>query len=260
MTKILAVSDEGATLDKGGASVIDKGVPFGFKSGFEVASQGSLNILEEAMHFPLLVLKETALANNIAAMATWCAANNFLIAPHGKTTMTPRIFERQIAAGAWAITVATASQAAVCAAMNVKRILIANQVLGRANIRSLAAMMNGDGALDILCLVDSLDGIELLDSEWQAAGAQRPIGVLVEMGHLGGRTGARSLEYARSLCAETARHPTPYRSVASKVLKVSRMLSSPKKRADWQRRFLPMWLRSERLCKIIARPATSRCS
>jgi D-serine dehydratase len=182
LTKILAVSDERAGLEKSGASVVDKGIPFGFKSGLPVASQASVNILDEAMHFPLLVLKEPALAYNIAAMATWCAANNFLIAPHGKTTMTPRIFERQIAAGAWAITVATASQAAVCAEMGVKRILIANQVVGRANIRSLAAMMNADSALDILCLVDSLEGIEILTSEWQSAGVHRPIGVLVEMG------------------------------------------------------------------------------
>lgn len=207
LTKIPAVSDVRGKLESSGASALDKGIPFDFRFGSVAASQASVNILDEAMHFPLLVLKDSALAYNIAAMAAWCAVNNFLISPHGKTTMTPRIFERQIAAGAWAVTVATASQAAICAEMGVKRILIANQVVGRANIRSLAAMMNADSALEILCLVDSMDGIELLTSEWQSAGVDRPIGVFVEMGHLGWRTGARSLESALELCAETSKHP-----------------------------------------------------
>jgi D-serine dehydratase len=207
LTNIPAVSDVRAGLESSGSSALDKGIPIDFAFGSVVASQATVNILDEAMHFPLLVLKESALAHNIAAMADWCAANKFLISPHGKTTMTPRIFERQIAAGAWAITVATASQVAVCARMGVKRILIANQVVGHANIRSLAAMMKADHTLEILCLIDSMDGIELLASEWHSAGVDRPIGVLVEMGHLGWRTGARSLEFALELCAEISRHP-----------------------------------------------------
>lgn len=206
LTKIQAVSHVAATLEKSGASALDKGIPFGFRPDSVNTSGARVNILDEALHFPLLLLKESALAYNIAAMAAWCSANRFLIAPHGKTTMTPRIFERQIEAGAWAITVATASQAAICVQMGIKRILIANQVVGRANIRSLAAMMNADSALDILCLVDSIEGIELLSSEWRSSGIDRPIGVLVEMGHVGWRTGARSLESALQLCAQTARH------------------------------------------------------
>jgi D-serine dehydratase len=205
--KISAGSNVSRGLKKSGASALDKGIPFGFEFGSEIASEFGVNILDEALHFPLLLLKESALAYNLAAMAEWCAANNFLIAPHGKTTMTPRIFERQIEAGAWAITVATASQAAVCAETGIKRILIANQVVGRANARSLAAMMKADPALDLFCLVDSVDGIEFLNAELQAAGVDRPIGVFVEMGHQGWRTGARTLEAALQLCAEVSKHP-----------------------------------------------------
>jgi D-serine dehydratase len=203
--KILAGSSVREELKMGGASLLDKSIPFGFD--FDAAIASRTNILEEALHFPLLILKESALAYNLAAMAEWCAANNFLIAPHGKTTMTPRIFERQLQAGAWAITVATASQAVICAEMGVKRILIANQVVGRANVRSLAAMMKADPALDLLCLVDSADSIEFLRSEWVAAGVSRPLGVLIEMGHQGWRTGARSLEAGLQLCTEVLKHP-----------------------------------------------------
>ncbi len=206
--KILAGSSVREELKMGGASLLDKGIPFGFD--FDAAIASKVNILEEALHFPLLILKESALAYNLAAMAEWCAANNFLIAPHGKTTMTPRIFERQLQAGAWAITVATASQALICAEMGVKRILIANQVVGRANVRSLAAMMKADPALDLLCLVDSADSIEFLRSEWQTAGVSRPLGVLVEMGHQGWRTGARSLEAGLQLCTEVLKHPQTF--------------------------------------------------
>jgi len=208
MSNPLAVSSVTEGLKRNGASLLDKSIPFGFN--FE-ASQSRVNILKDGLHFPLLVLKETALAYNLAAMAEWCAANNFLIAPHGKTTMTPRIFERQMEAGAWAITVATVSQAAICVEIGIKRVLIANQVVGRANLRSLAAMMKADPALDVLCLVDSSEGIEFLTSEWKAAGANRSLGVLVEMGRKGWRTGAMSVASARELCAEVLRHPQTLR-------------------------------------------------
>jgi D-serine dehydratase len=203
MRELRAASSVTEGLKRSGASLLDKSIPFGFD--FD-ASKSRVNILKDGLHFPLLVLKETALAYNLAAMAEWCSANKFLIAPHGKTTMTPRIFERQMEAGAWAITVATVSQAAICVETGIKRILIANQVVGRANLRSLAAMMKADPTLDVLCLVDSSEGIEFLTSEWQAAGANRSLGVLVEMGRQGWRTGARSVESARELCAEVLRH------------------------------------------------------
>ncbi len=205
--KILADLNVREGLEKSGASPLDKGIPFGFHFESAIASESRVNILDEALHFPLLLLKESALEYNLAAMAEWCAANNFLIAPHGKTTMTPRIFERQIKAGAWAITVATASQAAICAELGIRRILIANQVVGRANVRSLAAMMKAEPALEILCLIDSVEGIEFLHSEWQLAGVSRPLGVFIEMGHQGWRTGARSLDAGVQLCAELLKHP-----------------------------------------------------
>src|ERR1700677_431333 len=208
MKEFLSGSSVREEIKRNGASLLDKSIPFGFD--FD-ASKSRVNILADGLHFPLLVLKETALAYNLAAMAEWCAANNFLIAPHGKTTMTPRIFERQMEAGAWAITVATLSQRAIRMEVGIKRVLIAHQVVGRANLRSLAAMMKADPTLDVLCLVDSSEGIEFLTSEWQAAGANRPLGVLVEMGRKGWRTGARSVASARELCAEVLRHPQTLR-------------------------------------------------
>src|SRR5690348_5302393 len=83
---------------------------------------------------PAMVLREPALEGNIRRMAAWCAENHFLLAPHGKTTMCPQIFRRQIDACAWAMTVATVQQARVCAESGIRRVLIANQVVGEENI------------------------------------------------------------------------------------------------------------------------------
>jgi D-serine dehydratase len=236
--KNLADTSVRERLEKSGASLLDKGIPFGFQFDSATASESRINILKESLHFPLLILKESALSYNLAAMAEWCAANNFLIAPHGKTTMTPRIFERQIKAGAWAITVATVSQATICAETGIRRILIANQVVGRANIRSLAAMMMADPGLEFLCLVDSADGIEFLSSEWQAAGVHRPLGVLVEMGHQGWRTGARSLEAGLQLCGEVWKHPQTLRFRGIEGFEGSAHASEPAEEGRQAKQFL----------------------
>ena len=167
---------------------IDKGVPYG--------PPGAWNVLADDLHFPLLVLKETALAHNIAVMAEWCRQNGFLLAPHGKTTMCPQIYRRQLDAGAWAITVANVSQAMVCVRSGIRRILIANQVIGRAAVSSLVAAMKDIPDLDIYCLVDSVQTVSLLAGHLEVAGTPRPLKVLIEWGRPGWRTGARSLEAA----------------------------------------------------------------
>ena len=124
--------------------------------------------------------KVETLAYNLKAMAEWCAANGFWIAPHGKTTMTPGIFERQLQAGAWGMTVATASQALICARMGISRILIANQVVGRANMRSLAAVAKAN--LGARFAVDE-PGHDHLAQKWGQL-FQRPIDVDGEQGLL----------------------------------------------------------------------------
>ncbi len=46
-------------------------------------------------------------------MAGYCAAAGVRLAPHGKTTMAPQLFARQLAAGAWAMTAANVGQVQV---------------------------------------------------------------------------------------------------------------------------------------------------
>ena len=62
------------------------------------------------------------------------AENGLVIAPHGKTTMAPQLFDLQVADGAWAITVATTQQLAVCRQFGVRRVIIANQPIGAQSV------------------------------------------------------------------------------------------------------------------------------
>lgn len=184
-----------------------KGIPApGTVTPGSVAEKG-WNLVEEDLPFPVMVLLNSALEHNLRTMGDWCRRKGFLHAPHGKTTMCPQIYRRQLDAGAWGITVATASQAMVCARFGVRRILVANQLVGRANIRSVACAMDRDPELEVFCLADSVDGVAHLAGHLLESRARRAIRVLLEAGRAGWRTGVRSLDEARSVLAEIRRHP-----------------------------------------------------
>jgi D-serine deaminase-like pyridoxal phosphate-dependent protein len=134
-------------------------------------------------------------------MARWCARAGVLLAPHGKTTMAPQLFGRQLAAGAWGITAATISQVQVYRSFGVDRILIANELTDRAGIAWLAAELTADPGWECFAYADSLAGVRLLDDALTAYGANRPLHVLVELGFPGGRTGCRSVADALDVAA-----------------------------------------------------------
>ena len=79
-----------------------KGMPGGI-APFPLGKIGERrwNVLREDLPLPLAVLKESALAHNGAWMRRFLDLSGARIAPHGKTTMAPQLFERQLADGAW---------------------------------------------------------------------------------------------------------------------------------------------------------------
>ena len=133
--------------------------------------------------WPVLALRRSAAEANIATMAAYCERHGWLFAPHAKTTMAPGLLARQFEAGAWGMTVATANQALILRRLGVPRVLIANQVLDPTALRWLAEQ---DG--EVYFQVDSVAGVEA------AARAGVTRGLLVELGHDGGRTGVRTLD------------------------------------------------------------------
>jgi D-serine dehydratase len=159
---------------------------------------------------PLLVLRESAVAHNIAAMAAYCEAAGVRLAPHGKTTMAPQLMARQLAAGAWAVTAATIGQVLTYRAFGIPRVLLANELTDPTGIAWLAGEMAADPGFDCYLYVDSLAGVTLLDSTLRARGARRPVPVLVELGYPGGRTGCRDLGEAVAV-AEAAAAATTLR-------------------------------------------------
>ncbi len=166
-----------------------------------------VNLFAGAFSPPIMVLKHRALEHNIATLAAYCAEHGVELAPHGKTTLAPQLFARQLAAGAWAISVATPAQVVLARAAGVPRVLLANELVDPAAIRWVVGELRADAAFDFLCYIDSAAGVRLLDEALHAAGPGRPLDVLLEMGPRGGRTGCRSLDEARAVARVASRVP-----------------------------------------------------
>ena len=126
----------------------------------EAGAQGwTLDDLEP----PFVVLRRSALEHNVSLMAAYCDDHRVSIAPHGKTTMAPQLWRRQLDAGAWGISAATAAQARVMRAAGVPRILVANPLTDAAAIRWAAHELR-DEANELACYVDSERGVDLLEA------------------------------------------------------------------------------------------------
>ena len=181
-------------------SLIDgcwKGIPSDcrpFRLG-EIGKQG-WNILRQDTGFPVAVLKQSALAHNSQWMRRFLQASGALLAPHGKTTMAPRLFHQQIADGAWGITLATIQQVRVARQFGVQRILLANQLVDPAAIRYIVNELASDSTFRFLCLIDSIAGVERLALAAKQRGLVRPLELLLEGGLAGGRAGCRTVEAA----------------------------------------------------------------
>ncbi|MFJ6212583.1 alanine racemase [Streptomyces sp. NPDC092296] len=157
---------------------------------------------------PLLTLDATALGHNLDTMAAWCAAAGVDLAPHGKTTMAPALWQRQLAAGCWGITLANLPQLRVGRAFGLRRVHLAGALLDPAGLAWLAAELDADPGFAFTSWVDSVRSVRLMDAALRAAGAGRPVDVCVELGAPGGRTGARSAADAREVARAVRAAPT----------------------------------------------------
>ena len=175
----------------------------GFPAGADlaVADVGSRgwNLFEDLVP-PVVVLRERALEHNLELMSAYCRANGVELAPHGKTSMAPQLWARQLDAGAWGVTAATPVQARAMRSAGVPRILLADELVDAGSIGWVAREL-ADEAFGFACWVDSTRGVELLREGLVAGGAPRPLSVPVELGHARGRSGCRSVAEALDLAA-----------------------------------------------------------
>ena len=132
---------------------LDKAVP-GDAGEVALATVGDRgwNILGEDVPLPVAVIRRDALDHNGAWMRAFLAGCGADIAPHGKTTMSPALFDRQLADGAWAITVGTPHQLQVARAFGHSRVVLANQLVGRSAIDTGMRALRDDPDFEFYCL------------------------------------------------------------------------------------------------------------
>ncbi|MFD5125603.1 amino acid deaminase [Streptomyces sp. NPDC058385] len=151
------------------------------------------NLFTGGFTTPVLALSAERLEHNLALMETYATNHGLAFAPHGKTSMAPQLFHRQIQHGAWGITLAVPHQVRVARAFGIERIFLANELVDPAALRWLASELDSDPGFRFICYVDSVRGVELMDAALAGAGATRPVDVVVELGAgEGARTGVRT--------------------------------------------------------------------
>lgn len=124
-------------------------------------------------------------------METYATRHGLAFAPHGKTSMAPQLFHRQLAHGAWGITLAVPHQVRVAREFGIERIFLANELVDPAALKWISCELDADSAFRFICYVDSVRGVELMDAALR--GAARPLDVVVELAAgEGARTGVRT--------------------------------------------------------------------
>ncbi|MGW7005084.1 amino acid deaminase [Streptomyces sp. NPDC054933] len=161
------------------------------------------SIFDGGFTTPILTLSASALEHNLAQLEEYSAKHGLAFAPHGKTSMAPQLFARQLAHGSWGITAATPSHVRVYRAYGVQRIFLANELVDAAALRWLSAELAADPDFRFVAYVDSVRGVELMD-----AALTHRVDVVVELGAPGGRTGVRDEGVAREVAdaVAAARH------------------------------------------------------
>jgi D-serine dehydratase len=157
------------------------------------------HVLADDLPLPVALLKRSALEHNIAWMQRFAHERGIDLAPHGKTTMSPQLFRRQLDAGAWGLTVANTTQLAIAVAAGARRTLIANQVLADGDLAAIQALCAEHAGLRVVFLVDSVAQLALIEGWFVAHGTGDGFEVMLEIGVPGGRTGCRTHDEAVAL-------------------------------------------------------------
>ncbi|MFI3045452.1 amino acid deaminase [Pseudomonas coronafaciens] len=147
------------------------------------------NSLVSDVSLPALVIHNQALEHNIRWMQRFVTDSGAELAPHGKTSMVPALFRRQLDAGAWGMTLATAVQTQAAYAHGVRRVLMANQLVGTPNMAVIAELL-ADPMFEFHCMVDHPDNVAALGAFFASRGLR--LNVMIEYGVPGGRCGCRS--------------------------------------------------------------------
>jgi len=158
-----------------------------------------LSLLGGDIPMPAAVLKRAAIDNNLLVMQAYVDAAGAKLAPHAKTTMCPQLLARQIEGGAWGLTAATMTQLKLCHEIGAPRLILANQLVGRAEIEALRDLTTAAPDRPVYVLVDGEAGVRGISEIFAAAPNAPPARLLIELGMADGRCGVRSVEQGLGL-------------------------------------------------------------
>ncbi|MFE7438990.1 amino acid deaminase [Streptomyces chartreusis] len=185
-----------------------KGIPLGHSVRLGAIAEPGWNVARGDLALPVTTLHAPSIEANLRTMTDFCARHGAELAPHGKTTMAPQLFARQLALGATAMTAATPTQVAVMRRFGVPTIILANELVEPAALSWIAGELARDQDFTFHCLVDSASTVRLMDETLEHAGFDVTIPVLLEVGLSQGRAGVRSessaLQVAEAI--QQARH------------------------------------------------------
>jgi D-serine dehydratase len=175
-------------------------------SGLPIAETARLGwkLLREDISLPVAVLSSSRLQHNLDWMSAFIGSYGLKLAPHGKTTMSPALFHRQLAHGAWGITLATAPQVQAAYHFGVRRVIMANQLVGRANMAIISRLLQNP-EFDFFVIVDSAANVKQLGQFFAQAGQR--LNLLLELGVDGGRTGVRNEQDRAAVLEAIAGYP-----------------------------------------------------
>jgi D-serine deaminase-like pyridoxal phosphate-dependent protein len=195
-----------AALDRLAGERIDwrhKGFP-AWADGLTVGELIALRAPVATFATPLMTLDAAALEHNLRTMAAYCAEHGVDLAPHAKTTMSPQLIARQLAAGAWGVTAATIGHVRTYRAFGVPLIVLANELVDPDGLNWVAAELDRDPGFRLICFADSAEGVSLMQQALAGAGTDRTVDVIIDVGWPGGRTGCRSLADGLAVAAAVA--------------------------------------------------------
>lgn len=146
---------------------------------------------------PALLLDLDAFEHNVRAMAELCRNAGTLLRPHAKSHKSSAIARKQLAAGAIGICVATVREAAVMVHSGIGGVLITSPIAGEAKLDAIAGL--AAVARGLIVVVDSLEGVQALESRMRRAGGT--VGVLLDVDAGMGRTGVSDISVAAKIAA-----------------------------------------------------------
>ncbi|WP_167133437.1 alanine racemase [Paramicrobacterium chengjingii] len=198
MTTSLLLDDLGSER----LSARDKGIP---ARAFGLTVREFLDSEPRLSEFwtPIIALDDQAMQGNLDVMREWTVTRGLELMPHGKTTMAPALWQRQLDAGCTGITLATMGQVRTARTFGLSSIMLANSVVDERSLRYLAAEL-ADPAFRFVCWVDSAATIDAMEQALAGVTLDRPIDVCIELGQVGGRTGARTVDEAIAVARRAA--------------------------------------------------------